>query len=75
MWYLAHTREYKFISCKSYEHAVNEYYRQYRDADGSIPWIIEYKEQDPQLNWLEQLTFNQLVPGSSPGGFTIHYGV
>jgi hypothetical protein len=43
MWYLAHTREYKFISCNSYEQAVNEYYRQYRDDDGSLPWTIEYK--------------------------------
>jgi hypothetical protein len=44
MWYLVHIREYKFISCNSYEQAVNEYYRQYRDDDGSIPWTIEYKE-------------------------------
>ena len=45
MWYLAHAHEYKFISCKSYEHAVNEYYRQYRNAYASIPWTIEYKEK------------------------------
>jgi hypothetical protein len=45
MWYLAHTREYKFISCNSYEQAMSEYHRQYRDENGSIPWTIEYKDR------------------------------
>lgn len=42
MWYLMHKREYKFISCASYNQVVNEYYRQWRDSDGSIPWEIKY---------------------------------
>jgi len=43
MWQLVHKREYKFISCNSYEQALREFYMQWRDVDGSIPWDIEYK--------------------------------
>jgi hypothetical protein len=46
MYYLAHIREYKFISCSSYQQALNEYYRQWRDTDGYIPWTIEYREDN-----------------------------
>lgn len=42
MWRLVHKRENKFISCNSHEQAVKEFYRQYRDEDGSIPWTMEY---------------------------------
>ena len=44
MWYLAHLREHKFISFTACSYEVNEFYRQFRDVDGSIPWTIEYKE-------------------------------
>ena len=46
MWYLQHKTEWLFVSCKSYEHARNELYRQWRTADGSIPWTIEYKDME-----------------------------
>ena len=44
MWSLRHTREWNFwISCGSYERAIKEFYRQWRDDDGSIPWEIVYE--------------------------------
>ena len=42
MWYLEHKRELKIITCNSYEQAIKEYFYQWRDDDGSIPWTIEY---------------------------------
>ena len=46
MWnythYLKHKRENRRITCRSHRECVIEFYRQWRDADGSIPWTIEY---------------------------------
>ena len=42
MYYLQHKRENRTISCRTREQCVYEYYRQWRDADGSIPWTMEY---------------------------------
>ena len=43
MFYLQHTRENRRISCRSYEQALSDLYTQWRDADGSIPWTIEWE--------------------------------
>lgn len=55
MWYLEHIKEYKFISCSSYEHAIKELYRQWREQDGSIPWLIKYK---PSYEYSESITID-----------------
>jgi len=44
MWYLEHQRENKRITCRSYDHALREFYFQWRDGDGSIPWTIKYQQ-------------------------------
>lgn len=41
MFYLQHKRENRRITCQTYEQAVREFFYQWRDPDGSIPWIIE----------------------------------
>lgn len=45
MFRLEHTTEHRFISCNSLQQAITEYYRQYRNFDGSIPWQIVYNDQ------------------------------
>lgn len=49
--YLTHKRTNDRINCRTFTEALREFYRQYRDIDGSIPWIIvdgpnEYTETD-----------------------------
>ena len=39
-WYLQHKRANRRISCKSRETMIAEFYRQWRDVDGSIPWVM-----------------------------------
>lgn len=40
MCYLEHFRENKRITRPDFESARTEFYRQWRDSDGSIPWRI-----------------------------------
>lgn len=44
MWYLQHKRENRRVSCRSKFGAIVEFYRQWRDDDGSIPWTVEYEQ-------------------------------
>lgn len=46
MWYLQHIRENKRITCLTYRSAVVAFYSQWRDDDGSIPWVIRNTEED-----------------------------
>lgn len=41
-WYLRHKRENRIICCQSWSQATAEFYMQWRDEDGSIPWTIHY---------------------------------
>ena len=41
-YYLQHKRENRVIHCRDYQQALSDFYRQWRDPDGSIPWTIEY---------------------------------
>jgi hypothetical protein len=43
MWYLKHKRENRRISCNSRAQAISDFYYQWRDDDGSIPWTIEWE--------------------------------
>jgi hypothetical protein len=38
--YLQHTRDNVRITCHSWTQALNIFYRQWWDPDGSIPWVI-----------------------------------
>jgi hypothetical protein len=44
MYYLQHKRDqWRILTCITYSRAVSEYFRQWRDPDGSIPWTIEHQ--------------------------------
>jgi len=49
MYYLEHKRDHRFITCYSYQQAIKEYYNQYRDPDGSIPWTVKYNDEEIDL--------------------------
>ena len=56
MFKLIHKHENKVISCYSYEQALSEYYRQWREPDGSIPWTIsqfgfDYNPDRTKMIW------------------------
>jgi hypothetical protein len=38
--YLEHTRTRQRITCTSIAKAITEFYYQWRDSDGAIPWVI-----------------------------------
>jgi hypothetical protein len=46
MYQLRHRNGYDYITCKNYNHAVRELYRQWRDLDGSIPWRVTFNGED-----------------------------
>lgn len=43
MYYLIHRREQQFISCKSFDDMIKQYFMQWRDNDGTIPWRLFYE--------------------------------
>jgi hypothetical protein len=38
--YIEHTQTRQRITCTSIAQAIKEFYRQWRDSDGAIPWVI-----------------------------------
>jgi hypothetical protein len=43
---LHHKRESRTITCVSFKQAQREFFFQWRDPDGSIPWLLYFGEYE-----------------------------